>query len=410
MPATYESATQLTSRISERLLQRNRIVEEFFSREAIRLAEACRSMSGRFLRGGRLLAFGRGPYTTDAQHVSVEFVHPVIVGKRALPALDISMMFRPWLETILHPEDIVMGFGPPGGDDEVRSALQFAQTQNALTFALPGVRGNARGSVQSTSQGNYSVEAFTKDAFIHQEMIEILYHTLWESVHVFLEHRELGHDVGEAGFLYPFLGQDKQETDDLVSQVAASIRMKVQDDSVLRAQVAQEQAEAISNAALAIQERLQQGGKLIIFGNGGSATDANDWAIDCVLPPVGYRPIPAVSLSLEPANITAVANDVGTEVIFLRQLIAQARPEDVAIGISTSGGSRNIIMALEEARKRKMLTVALLGYDGGEILRKNLADFPVVVGCDYIPRIQEVQASIYHIIREMLEVLGRGQV
>jgi D-sedoheptulose 7-phosphate isomerase len=81
----------------------------------------------------------------------------------------------------------------------------------------------------------------------------------------------------------------------------------------------------------------------------------------------------------------------------------------VAIGISTSGGSRNIIMALEEARKRKMLTVALLGYDGGEILRKRLADFPLVVRCDYIPRIQEVQASIYHIIREELEVLGRGQ-
>ena len=307
------------------------------------------------------------------------------------------MMFRPWLETILHPEDIIMGFGPPGGDDEVRSALKFAQSQQALTFALSG------------PQGSYAFEAFTQDPFIHQEMIEILYHVLWESVHVFLEHRELGHEVGAAGFLYPFLGQEKQETDDLVAQVAASIRMKVQDDSALRVQVAQEQASAIGNAALAIHDRLQQGGKLIIFGNGGSATDANDWAIDCVLPPAGYRPVPAVSLSLEPANITAVANDVGTEVIFLRQLIAQARPEDVAIGISTSGGSRNIIMALEEARKRKMLTVALLGYDGGEILRKSLADFPIVVRCDYIPRIQEVQASIYHIIREMLEVLGRGQ-
>jgi D-sedoheptulose 7-phosphate isomerase len=395
----------MASQVAERLLLRNQIVEEFFSRETFRLAEACRSMSGRFVRGGRLLAFGRGPYATDAQHVSVEFVHPVIVGKRALPALDISMLFRPWLEAILHPEDIVMGFGPSGGDEEVRSALEFAEARNALTFALPGVQGSVKSSVQS----NYAVEVFSQDPFIHQEMMEILYHVLWESVHVFLEHRELGHEVGEAGFLYPFLGQETQETDDLVSQVAASIRMKVQDDSVLRAQVAHEQAEAISSAAFAIHERLVRGGKLIIFGNGGSATDANDWAIDCVLPPSGYRPVPAVSLSLEPANITAVANDVGTEVIFLRQLIAQARPEDVAIGISTSGGSRNIIMALEEARKRKMLTVALLGYDGGEILRQNLADFPIVVRCDYIPRIQEVQASIYHIIREMLEVLGRDQ-
>ena len=387
----------LAAQIEERLLTRNQIVEEFFSREAFRLADACRSMSERFLQGGRLLAFGRGPYATDAQHVSVEFVHPVIVGKRALPALDISIQFRPWLETILHPEDIVMGFGPPEGDDEIRSALKVAGAHKALTFALPGV------------EGSYAVEAFTPDPFIHQEMIEILYHTLWESVHVFLEHRELGHEVGAAGFLYPFLGQERQETGDLVSEVAASIGMKVQDDSRLRAQVAREQAEQINSASLAIHDRLLKGGKLILFGNGGSATDANDWAIDCVLPPSGYRPVPAVSLSLEPANISAIANDVGTDVVFLRQLIAHGRPEDIAIGISTSGGSRNIIMALEEARKRNMLTVGLLGYDGGEIKRRQLADFPIVVQCDYIPRIQEVQASIYHIIRETLEVLRRGQ-
>ena len=81
-------------------------------------------MSERFLGGGRLLAFGRGPYATDAQHVSVEFVHPVIVGKRALPALDLSILFRPWLEAILQPADIVMGFGPPEGDPEVWAALR----------------------------------------------------------------------------------------------------------------------------------------------------------------------------------------------------------------------------------------------------------------------------------------------
>ena len=394
MAITYQLATQ----IEGRLLERNRICEEFFSREAPRLAEASREMSERFLRGGRLLAFGRGPYATDAQHVSVEFVHPVIVGKRALPALDLSVLFRPWLRAILRPEDIVMGFGPPEGDPEVWDTLQQARAQDAMTFALPG------------TEGSYALDPATEDAFMHQEIVEILYHTLWETVHVFFEHRELGHDLGETEFLYPFLGREKQATDDLIGEVAGSIRMKVDDDARLRGQVAREQAEQISGAALAIAERLQRGGKLILFGNGGSATDANDWAIDCVLPPHGYRPIPAISLSMEPANITAVANDVGTEVIFLRQLIAQAQPEDVAIGISTSGGSRNIIMALEEARKRNLLTVALLGYDGGQIQRRGLADFPIVVRCDYIPRIQEVQASIYHIVRELIEVLGNGQV
>lgn len=204
-----------------------------------------------------------------------------------------------------------------------------------------------------------------------------------------------------------------QQTDGIVDAAATSIRAKVLDDANLRSRVALEESEQIVNASRAIHERLTRGGKLIIFGNGGSATDANDFAIDCVCPPPprgpdGYRPIPAISLSMEPAILTAIANDVGIDVIFLRQIIAHARPEDVAIGISTSGGSRNIAIALEEARKRGLLTVALLGCDGGEILRRGLADFPLVVRSDYIPRIQEVQASTYHVIRETLEVLARG--
>ena len=390
------TACEITTHVEQRLLMRNEIIEAFFAREAFRLAAACREMSERFQRGGRLLAFGRGPYATDAQHVSVEFVHPVIVGKRALPALDLSIEFRPWLDSVLTPEDIVMGFGPPEGDPEVWAALESARSRGAMTFALPGL------------EGSYAVGAATHDPFLHQEMIEILYHTLWETVHVFFEHRELGHEVGAAEFLYPFLGRQKQETGDMVAEVAGSIRMKVDDDAKLRAQAAREEAERISGAAQAIRERIKRGGKLILFGNGGSATDANDWALDCVMPPAGYQPVPAISLSMEPANLTAIANDVGVEVIFLRQLIAHARPDDVAAGISTSGGSRNVVVALEEARKRGLLTIALLGYDGGEIKRRHLADFPIVVRSDYIPRIQEVQASIYHVLRESLEVLGRG--
>jgi len=368
----------LALEIADRLLARNRIFEDFFAQEAPRLAAVSQEMAERFLRGGRLLAFGRGACATDAQHVSVEFVHPVIVGKRALPALDLSAEFALWLDALVRPDDIVMGFAPPEGDAEVQAALDAAHLRNAMTLCFPAV---------------------TDDAFIHQELIEVLYHTLWETVHVFLEHRELGQDTGPAGFLYPFLGQNKHDSASLRKEVAESIRMKVRDDARLRAQVAEEQSEQIAATAIAIHGRLQRGGKLILFGNGGSATDANDWALDCIAPPSGWCPMPAISLSMEPANISAIANDVGTEVVFLRQLIAHARPEDVAVGISTSGGSRNIVIALEEARKHGLLTVALLGYDGGEILRRGLADFPLIVRCDYIPRIQEVQASIYHTLR-----------
>jgi D-sedoheptulose 7-phosphate isomerase len=386
----------LVSDVVDRLLQRNGICEEFFAQQARPLAVACQEMSDRFLQGGRLLAFGRGPYATDAQHVSVEFVHPIIVGKRALPALDLSLLFRPWLDAILHPDDIVIGFGPPEGDAEVSAALAAARKLGAMTFELPG------------SGGAYGFEAVTQNPFVHQELMEILYHTLWETVHVFFEHRELGYDVGDSGFLYPFLGEEKQPTGDIVEEVSTSIRLKAQEDASLRARAAREESRQIAGAAHAIHERVSAGGKLIVFGNGGSATDANDLAIDCVFPPSGYRPIPAISLAIEPANLTAIANDVGLELIFLRQMIAQARRSDVAIGISTSGNSRNIILALEEARKRGLLTVALLGYDGGEILRRGLADFPLVVRSDYIPRIQEVQASMYHVIREMLEALANA--
>jgi D-sedoheptulose 7-phosphate isomerase len=382
--------------IEERLLERNRIFEVFFAREMRTLALACREMSERFLLGGRILAFGKGPYATDAQHVSVEFVHPIIVGKRALPALDLSLLFRPWLDAIVRPEDMVMGFGPPEGDPEIDDALRSARARGAMTFALPG------------AEGSYAMRPPSRDPFIHQELVEILYHTLWETVHVFFEHRELGGDVGDSAFLYPFLAEKKQQTNDVVDVVAESIAIKAREDAILRERAAREESEKIASAAQAIHERLRLGGKLILFGNGGSATDANDFALDCVQPPAGWRPVPAISLSIEPANLTAIANDVGVELIFLRQMIAHSRAEDVAVAFSTSGGSRNIIAALEEARKRGLLTVALLGYDGGEILRRGLTDYPLVIRSDYIPRIQEVQASIYHVLREELEHLNHA--
>jgi D-sedoheptulose 7-phosphate isomerase len=381
---------------AELLARRNRASQAFFPGECGRLASACQEMAERFLRGGRLLAFGRGSFATDAQHVSVEFVHPVVVGKRALPALDLSPGFSDRLPALLHSADMVMGFGPPGGDPEVAAALRLARQRGAQTFALPG------------SEGDYAVAAPAADPYIHQELIEIVYHTLWETVHVFFEHRELGHDVGESSFLYPYLGQRKQDTGGVLAEVAASILMKAGDDERLRTEVAGTQAARLAGAAAAIGERLAAGGKLIIFGNGGSATDANDLALDCAAPQNGGRPIPAVSLAMEPAILSAIANDIGPEAIFLRQLIAHAAPGDVAVAISTSGGSANILAALVEARQRGLLTVALLGYDGGETLRRGLADFPLVVPCDYIPRIQEVQASMYHVLLDLLAAAANG--
>jgi D-sedoheptulose 7-phosphate isomerase len=387
----------LATRSSEELLRRNEVFESFFRSEAPRLAEACHEMSRRFLAGGRLLAFGNGPAATDAQHVSVEFVHPVIVGKRALPALDLGSDFEARLPVILQPEDMVMGFAFPERDEAVERALLVARERGALTFALAG------------EGADYPFDLPDGDPFVCQEVFEVLYHMLWETVHVYFEHREQGHDVGASSFLYPFLGREEQALESVVEEVQGSMLQKTEEVNGMRAAVAQTEARAISETAAAISERLSSGGKIIAFGNGGSATDANDLVIECVAPPPGFEPIPAVSLAAEPANVTAIANDVGVEAIFLRQLIAHARPEDVAIGISTSGGSPNILAALAEARRRGLLTVGIVGYDGGRIVGDRLTDHAVVVRSDYIPRIQEAQASVYHVLRGLVETLFRDR-
>ena len=387
----------LATRSSAELLRRNEVFESFFRSEAPRLAEACHEMSRRFLAGGRLLAFGNGPAATDAQHVSVEFVHPVIVGKRALPALDLGSDFEARLPVILQPEDMVMGFAFPERDEAVERALLVARERGALTFALAG------------EGADYPFDLPDGDPFVCQEVFEVLYHMLWETVHVYFEHREQGHDVGASSFLYPFLGREEQALESVVEEVQGSMLQKTEEVNGMRAAVAQTEARAISETAAAISERLSSGGKIIAFGNGGSATDANDLVIECVAPPPGFEPIPAVSLAAEPANVTAIANDVGVEAIFLRQLIAHARPEDVAVGISTSGGSPNILAALAEARKRGLLTVGIVGYDGGRIVGDRLTDHAVVVRSDYIPRIQEAQASVYHVLRGLVETLFRDR-
>jgi D-sedoheptulose 7-phosphate isomerase len=381
----------LTPRVQDGLARRNTLSEAFFAREAGRLAVACQEMADRFLRAGRLLALGRGPYATDAQHVSVEFAHPEIVGRRALPALDLSIGGPASMSAILNADDMVMGFGPPGGDPEIRDALDAARARGAMTFALPGQR------------GSYAADAITDHPFIHQEILEILYHTLWETVHVFFEPREAGAGV-QAGVRDPLAGRGGQAVSDAVADVTASIRMKAAEAVTLREQVALEQADALCDAARGIRRCIARGGKLIVFGNGGSATAANDLAIDCVAPPTGYRPIPAISLSSQPAQLTAIANDVGADVVFLRQLVVHASKHDIAMAMSTSGGSSNIAAALAEARARGLVTIALLGQDGGDVARRRLSDVSLIVPSDSIPRIQEIHASMYHIVRELLEV------
>jgi D-sedoheptulose 7-phosphate isomerase len=112
---------------------------------------------------------------------------------------------------------------------------------------------------------------------------------------------------------------------------------------------------------------------------------------------------PALDLTEDPAILTAIANDIGVDAIFQRQVIAHGREHDALLTLSTSGNSENVIAALVEARRRGLATVAMVGYDGGRVVTEGLADHVVVTRSEHIPRIQEAQASAYHVLRELVE-------
>ena len=182
--------------------------------------------------------------------------------------------------------------------------------------------------------------------------------------------------------------------------------MKAAEIGALRTQTLEEGADALLAAAGAIRRSLDEGGQLLAFGNGGSATDAADVVADFRAAPQAWTPRPAIDLSADAAILSALANDIGPEALFQRQVIAYGRPGDVALALSTSGSSANIVAALVEARRRGLATVALVGYDGGRVAAERLADHVVVSRSEHIPRIQEAQASTYHVLRELVELGG----
>ena len=155
-------------------------------------------------------------------------------------------------------------------------------------------------------------------------------------------------------------------------------------------------------AAQAIREALEHGGKLLVFGNGGSAADAQHFAAELVGRFMKERAaLAAIALTTDTSVMTSVANDYSFEHVFVRQIEALGRPGDVAFGISTSGESRNVISALESARERGLKTIALTGRDGGHAGRA--ADLHVNVPDQNTARVQEVHRTILHVMCELIE-------
>jgi len=373
------------------LSERTESGARFLESSADRLARLCHLMAERFARGGRLIAFGRSPAArSDARHVAVEFVHPVIVGKRALPAIGLAGEggdIAAQVALIAASDDVAMGFGRDCDD-----AVAVARERGCLTIAFAGVG------------AEWQFEPPTDDPYIRQELIETLYHVLWELVHVFFEHRGLlegrserrVHDAGASSFLYPFLDERENDLDAVLQDVRRSVLMKSGEVGALREQTLTDNEFVLVDAAEALRSSFADGGKLLALGNGGSATDAMDVVAD-----FRARGRAAIDLTEDPGILTAIANDIGVEAIFSRQVIAYGATGDVVLAFSTSGNSANVIHALAEARRRGLVSIALVGYDGGRVASDGLADHVIVTRSEHIPRIQEAQASAYHALLEL---------
>ena len=202
--------------------------------------------------------------------------------------------------------------------------------------------------------------------------------------------------------LYPFLYADTSDVEAVLAEVRRSTAEKAAEIVALRTAFVEAQGAALEAAAAAMAERFSAGGRLFTFGNGGSSTDANDVAALFLNPPRG-QPLPAMALTTRIAVITALANDVGFDVVFARQNGAQAGPADMVLGVSTSGGSENVLAAFEEARRRKLLTVGLAGYDGGRMAEPGLIDHLFVVPSASVHRIQEAQTTAYHVLWSLVQ-------
>lgn len=212
-------------------------------------------------------------------------------------------------------------------------------------------------------------------------------------------------------FLYPFIEAQETDATALLNDLASSARAKATESARLQAASLEEWGPEIEAAGRAIAERFAAGGRMYTFGNGGSSTDAETLASLFARPAHG-RPLAARCLAADQAVITALGNDVGFDVVFSRQLMAHARPGDIAVALSTSGSSEDLMTALVEARRRGLLTIGFSGHDGGRMAVADEVDHCFTIRSQSIHRIQESQALVGYRLwataQHHLETLRKG--
>jgi D-sedoheptulose 7-phosphate isomerase len=384
---------------------------------------AARALAERFAAGATLFALGSGASAADAGHVAVEFAHPVIVGKRALPALSLASesaalggaaaeggwggAFAHLLGRLAAPGDAVLALSVDGNGEDGLRALEAARSRGLATIALVGGDG---GELAKSGAAEHLLRVEERDALRVREGHVTLYHLLWEGVQFCLEEgARVGHGAdADTAALYPFLGREAPGAEALLPALRRSTAAKLRQLAALRTEAFERGAEALLEGAGLLARAFERGGQLLAFGNGGSARDAESAAQLFLAPPHG-RGVRARSLAADPALVTALANDAGFEVVFARQLAAAGRRGDVALGLSTSGDSENVLRGFAEARRRGLATVGLVGYAGGRMAVEAPPDALLVVPSDSVHRIQEVQRSLLHALWELGQVAWAGE-
>jgi D-sedoheptulose 7-phosphate isomerase len=195
------------------------------------------------------------------------------------------------------------------------------------------------------------------------------------------------------GFLYPFIAAEERDSTGLLAALTTSAEAKLHESRTLRSDTLGRCRDTLEAAGAAMASRFEAGGRLFTFGNGGSATDAEGTAHLFCDPPHGQA-LPALSLVDDRAVLTALANDVGFELVFSRQIIAHARAGDIAVGFSTSGDSVNMLRAFEESARRGLLTIGLCGYERAAMARSDAVAHCLVVRSESVHRIQETQDAL----------------
>jgi len=213
------------------------------------------------------------------------------------------------------------------------------------------------------------------------------------------QENQAGAEAMEA--LYPFLYSDTSDLSAVLDQVRASTVAKVAEIVDLRQVIAERDGARLADCARQAAARFRAGGRLFAFGNGGSATDAQQLATLFLNPGGDTRPLPAFGLANDTSVVTALCNDIGVEVVFARQLAAFGGRNDIAVGLSTSGNSANLVRAFDEASRRGMLTIGLAGYEGGKMAELDSIDYLFVAPSASVHRIQEAQTTIYQVLWEL---------